>query len=93
MTQQLTVATSQEVREVKDLLLQVLDKLDTPAQPEWLLIQDAAKAMRVSESTIRRRIASGKLEARESGKPGKSRKYGQKLSDCAQGVVPRRGLD
>lgn len=67
MTQQLTVATSQEVREVKDLLLRVLDKLDTPPQPEWLQIHEAVKTLNISASTIRRKIASGELEARGRG--------------------------
>jgi len=37
-------------------------------QDEWLTIQQAAAELQCSPDTIRRRIASGELEARGSGK-------------------------
>jgi len=37
-------------------------------RPEWLTVAQAADALNVSGETIRRRIASGELEAKGSGK-------------------------
>lgn len=39
----------------------------TPA-PKWLSIADAAQALKCDRSTIHRRIASGELEAKGSGR-------------------------
>jgi len=49
----------EEVRSLKE-------KIDP--RPEWVSIPEAAKIKDVSPDTIRRRIASGQLEARGNGK-------------------------
>jgi hypothetical protein len=36
--------------------------------PEWVLVPDAAKELRVTPGTIRRKIASGELPAKGNGK-------------------------
>lgn len=69
--EQFGLPTARDVAELKDLMLQMLDKMDgatiKPA-PEWLRIPDAAKALGCSTDTIRRRINSGEMKARGSGR-------------------------
>lgn len=36
--------------------------------PEWVLVPDAARELRITAGTIRRKIASGELPAKGSGK-------------------------
>jgi excisionase family DNA binding protein len=62
----------------KDDVARVLDRLDAlerrlaavtmQARDEWLSVSEAAAQCGVSESTIRRRIAAGDLQAKGSGK-------------------------
>ena len=53
-----------EVRALRERL----DGATITPRPEWLTIAQAAEALGVSRDTIRRRINSGELEARGSGK-------------------------
>lgn len=45
-----------------------LQSVRTTKEPEWMLVADAARRLKVSPATIRRRIASGEMQARGSGK-------------------------
>jgi excisionase family DNA binding protein len=44
-----------------------VDALTKPAGPEWLTVKQAAETMRVSTSTVRRRIADGSLPVKREG--------------------------
>ncbi|MBO9467036.1 helix-turn-helix domain-containing protein [Tropicibacter sp. R15_0] len=55
------------VAEVKALRQEVQAARITP-ENEWITIPKAAQRLEVSESTIRRRIGSGEIEAKGSGK-------------------------
>ena len=52
---------------IQDLKQQLLTVTVAPT-PEWLRVCEAARVAGVSESTIRRKIVSGELQARGSGK-------------------------
>lgn len=65
------IATKEDVARVLDRLDAIERRLTAVAmqpQDEWLAVPEAAARCGVSESTIRRRIASGSLEAKGSGK-------------------------
>lgn len=57
-------ALTAEVRALR----QAIDRATIKPQPEWLSISKAAAALGVSTATVRRRIESGELQARGSGK-------------------------
>lgn len=63
------LATKADIDRVEAMLRTVMQRLDQVAPPEvWFGINAAAERLRVSPSTIRRKIASGEIEARGVGK-------------------------
>ncbi|MGH1412851.1 MAG: helix-turn-helix domain-containing protein [Pelagimonas sp.] len=60
-------ALDELLSEVKALRLEVKAVRMTP-QNDWLTIPQAAAQLEVSEATVRRRAASGEIEAKGSGK-------------------------
>lgn len=71
MTAQYALVPVEDLARLADTVERLEKKLEgctiTPA-PEWLSIANAARALGVTPSTVHRRIASGSLEARNSGK-------------------------
>lgn len=71
MNDRFDFASAQDVERVEaklDRLMSMLANVDVKPKPEWLRLKDAAKHYGCSVDTIRRRIDSGALQARGSGK-------------------------
>lgn len=72
------IATSAEIEEIKDIVLnlnsQVLHltkALEAQRQeqlPDWLTVKEAADYLRISPDTIRRKVKAGHFETRRDGK-------------------------
>lgn len=68
---QVDLATKADIDELRVMMQKVLENQslsEMVPKPEWLTISEAASKLRVSESTIRRRIDQGDLEAKGAGK-------------------------
>lgn len=58
-----------ELDALREEIAALHEKLDAlTAKPEWVRVPEAARRLGVSPDTVRRRIASGEIEARGSGK-------------------------
>lgn len=66
MTQQLIVLQPAEWAELQERLARIEERLNPPQ--EWLSVTDAAAKLGCTESTVRRKIAAGEVEARGTGK-------------------------
>lgn len=65
------LATKGDLERLMDAITDLkrqLQAVTVEPRPEWLRISEAARVAGVSESTIRRKIGSGELQARGSGK-------------------------
>lgn len=68
---QMIAVDAAALAEVLTRLKTIEDKLDgatVQARADWLTIKEAAEALKVTPDTIRRKAASGEIEARGSGK-------------------------
>lgn len=67
MTEQtMIVLRPAEWRELKDRLARIEERLSPPK--EWWSIPEAATRLGCTESTVRRKIARGEIEAKGTGK-------------------------
>jgi excisionase family DNA binding protein len=71
MTQQLAIidlAALERLEKRLDTVLRLLEGVKATPRPEWVTVNEAARALKVSPDTIRRQIRDGKMEARGAGK-------------------------
>ena len=72
------IATSSDIAEIKKIMLDLASQVETLTQvvdaqrqekmPEWLTVKEAAKYLRITPDTIRRKVQAGHFDARRDGK-------------------------
>lgn len=72
------IATSAEIAEIKKAMLglvsqvqsltQTIEGLRQEQMPEWLTVKEAAKYLRITPDTIRRKVRVGHFDTRRDGK-------------------------
>ena len=72
------IATSSDIAEIKKIMLGLASQVETLTQvveaqrqekmPEWLTVKEAAKYLRITPDTIRRKVQAGHFDTRRDGK-------------------------
>lgn len=72
------IATSVDIAEIKKIMLGLASQVETLTQaveaqrqeqmPEWLTVKEAAKYLRITPDTIRRKVRAGHFDTRRDGK-------------------------
>ncbi len=72
------IATSADIAEIKKIMLGLASQVETLTQaveaqrqdkmPEWLTVKEAAKYLRITPDTIRRKVRAGHFDTRRDGK-------------------------
>lgn len=72
------IATSEEVREIKEMLLglrfqlenvaSMVDSLRREQTSEWLTVREASAQLKLSPDTVRRKVRAGFFDTRRHGK-------------------------
>ena len=72
------IATSEEIADIKRLIVGLTGKVETLAlafeaqtqdrPPEWLTVREAADYLRIIPDTVRRKVRAGHFDTRRDGK-------------------------
>ena len=72
------IATSSDIAEIKKIMLGLASQVEALTQvveaqrqekmPEWLTVKEAAKYLRITPDTIRRKVQAGHFDTRRHGK-------------------------